>query len=207
MEETKARGRPQDAEKRARIVEAARRLFREHGVEGVAMERIAAEAGVSKVTIYARFGDKETLFEECVGHVAERMEEGLSALAMPDTTLDAALERFGVNFLAVLLSEDIQRFEPVVAMEARRNPDLAQRFFRAGPGRVHAALARALARRAEAGEIAIPDADLAAEQLIGLCQGMMPVYRRLALCPAPDEAEIRRRVRAGVRVFLGGFGS
>jgi AcrR family transcriptional regulator len=52
-----------DAERnRERILEAAGRLFAEHGLE-VALEDIAAEAGVGVGTLYRRFGDREELID------------------------------------------------------------------------------------------------------------------------------------------------
>ncbi len=53
-------GRPKDLGKRASILEAAKRLFIEQGYLGVSMDQIAAAAGVSKLTVYSHFGDKET---------------------------------------------------------------------------------------------------------------------------------------------------
>src|SRR5580700_551953 len=44
------------------ISSAARRLFLREGYERTSVDAIAAEAGVSKRTIYNRYGDKETLF-------------------------------------------------------------------------------------------------------------------------------------------------
>ena len=55
-------GRPKDLEKRAAILAAAKRLFPLSGFEGTSMDAIAAEAGVSKLTVYSHFTDKETLF-------------------------------------------------------------------------------------------------------------------------------------------------
>ena len=55
-------GRPKDLAKRAAILEAAKQLFLEQGYQGVSMDQIAATAGVSKLTVYSHFGDKETLF-------------------------------------------------------------------------------------------------------------------------------------------------
>ena len=55
-------GRPKDLEKRAAILAAAKRLFPMAGFEGTSMDAIAAEAGVSKLTVYSHFTDKETLF-------------------------------------------------------------------------------------------------------------------------------------------------
>lgn len=44
-----------------RILEAASRLFYEHGVRAVGVEAIAEEAGVTKKTLYDCFGSKEHL--------------------------------------------------------------------------------------------------------------------------------------------------
>ncbi|MFZ1392197.1 MAG: TetR/AcrR family transcriptional regulator, partial [Dokdonella sp.] len=59
-------GRPKDLEKRAAILQAAKQLFPEHGFDGTSMDTIAALAGVSKLTVYSHFVDKERLFIEAV---------------------------------------------------------------------------------------------------------------------------------------------
>ncbi|HOZ25340.1 MAG TPA: helix-turn-helix domain-containing protein, partial [Thermomonas sp.] len=59
-------GRPKDPGKRAAILDAAKRMFVAHGFDGVSMDQIASEAGVSKLTVYSHFGDKESLFAEAV---------------------------------------------------------------------------------------------------------------------------------------------
>ncbi|MET7756623.1 TetR/AcrR family transcriptional regulator [Streptomyces sp. NPDC005389] len=56
---------PRAARKRQAIVRAARDLFLREGF-GVGMDAIAAEAGVSKVTVYNHFGSKEALFTAVV---------------------------------------------------------------------------------------------------------------------------------------------
>ena len=59
-------GRPKDLGKRAAILETAKEMFIEQGFNGVSMDGIAAGAGVSKLTVYSHFGDKETLFFEAI---------------------------------------------------------------------------------------------------------------------------------------------
>ncbi|MFF3669809.1 TetR/AcrR family transcriptional regulator [Microtetraspora malaysiensis] len=49
------------ARNRAAVLEAAERLFAEHGVAAVSMDQIAAAAGVGKGTLFRRFGDKSGL--------------------------------------------------------------------------------------------------------------------------------------------------
>ncbi|WP_042073147.1 TetR/AcrR family transcriptional regulator, partial [Acinetobacter gerneri] len=55
-------GRPKDLEKRKDILEAAKSLFLKYGYHGSSMNQIAKEAGVTKLTVYNHFQDKENLF-------------------------------------------------------------------------------------------------------------------------------------------------
>ena len=56
-----AQERSDAARNREKILEAARRLVAEHGIERVSMDMLAAEAGVGKGTIFRRFGDRAGL--------------------------------------------------------------------------------------------------------------------------------------------------
>lgn len=53
--------RKQAAETRAKVVEAARRLFAERGFAAATIADVAREAGVSQQTIYGSFGGKQGL--------------------------------------------------------------------------------------------------------------------------------------------------
>jgi AcrR family transcriptional regulator len=57
---------------RLRVLEAADRLFTEHGVNNVSLDAIAAEAGVGKGTVFRRFGDRAGL---AVALLDEREQE------------------------------------------------------------------------------------------------------------------------------------
>ncbi|MBP7656876.1 MAG: helix-turn-helix transcriptional regulator, partial [Pseudoxanthomonas sp.] len=71
-------GRPKDLGKRAAILEAAKQLFAREGFNGVSMDQIAAEAGVSKLTVYSHFGDKDALFAAAVqAKCAEMLPDAL----------------------------------------------------------------------------------------------------------------------------------
>jgi TetR/AcrR family transcriptional repressor of mexJK operon len=59
-------GRPKDLVKRAAILLAAKDLFLRLGYDGSSMDAIAAEAKVSKLTVYSHFNDKETLFAAAI---------------------------------------------------------------------------------------------------------------------------------------------
>ncbi|SDU28577.1 TetR/AcrR family transcriptional regulator [Jiangella alkaliphila] len=55
------RERADAARNRVAVLDAAARLFAEHGVDGVTMDAVAAAAGVGKGTVFRRFGDKAGL--------------------------------------------------------------------------------------------------------------------------------------------------
>jgi TetR/AcrR family transcriptional repressor of nem operon len=53
---------------RDRILEAASRLFREHGIEAVGLAKIMAEANLTVGTFYTHFKSKEALVREALLH-------------------------------------------------------------------------------------------------------------------------------------------
>ncbi|WP_145865415.1 TetR/AcrR family transcriptional regulator [Streptomyces capillispiralis] len=78
-----------------RILAAAARLFYERGIHAVGVDLIAAEAGVTKKTLYDRFGSKEQLVVE---YLADRDERWRALLA---GYLDAADPEPPARVLAV----------------------------------------------------------------------------------------------------------
>jgi len=56
----------QKAETRGRILDAAARLFRESGYDGVGVDAIMNEAGLTAGGFYSHFSSKETLFAEAM---------------------------------------------------------------------------------------------------------------------------------------------
>jgi len=59
-------GSERRAQKRQAIVEKAARLFAQEGFAGCEMERVAAEVGIAKGTLYLYFPGKQELFFACV---------------------------------------------------------------------------------------------------------------------------------------------
>src|SRR5258706_8412417 len=56
---------------KARILDAAQRVFLERGYQSASLDEIAEVAPASKPTIYAHFPGKEALFEAVVGRVLD----------------------------------------------------------------------------------------------------------------------------------------
>ena len=62
---------------RARVLEAARRLFDAHGVAAVTMSDVAREAGVAKGTIFHRFGDRQGLAQALVDDAERALQDAI----------------------------------------------------------------------------------------------------------------------------------
>lgn len=74
---------------RIALVEAALRLFDRHGFHGVAIERILAEAGVAKMTLYHHFPSKDAL----VLAALERRDEDFRAAFLAAVHQDGSAPR------------------------------------------------------------------------------------------------------------------
>jgi len=70
-----------------RIREAAKSLFREHGVVSTTMDQIAVAAGVSRPTVYVYFRDKEAVLEDLAHAYAEHAQVVNRAFPGPEPTL------------------------------------------------------------------------------------------------------------------------
>lgn len=66
MEENKKRKKRDTSKKRKIILDAAIQIFSQYGFDASSMDKIAETAGVSKITIYKHFQNKEILFQEIV---------------------------------------------------------------------------------------------------------------------------------------------
>ena len=195
-------GRPKDMEKRAAILEAAKSLFVKQGFEGTSMDAIAAMAGVSKLTVYSHFRDKETLFAEAVRSKCESlMPEELfrSDLKGPLSRQLLAIAR---AFFNLVTSEDALAIHRTIIANAANAPKLAGLFWEEGPARVQAGLENFLRSEVEAGKLDIADLHRAASQFFCLLKGECHARMECGLQPAPCAREIDAHLNATVDFFL-----
>lgn len=89
------------AEKRRRILDAARLLFVRDGLRGTTMEALARAAGVAKPTLYGYFSDKDAVFTALLDDLSDALTAAFEAgMAGPGTVaqrIGAALAgKYGV---------------------------------------------------------------------------------------------------------------
>ncbi|MGE3771972.1 MAG: TetR/AcrR family transcriptional regulator, partial [Gammaproteobacteria bacterium] len=167
-----AAGRPKDLEKRGAILAAAAGLFLEQGFERTTVEAIAARAGVSKLTVYSHFEGKEGLFkalivEKCNEHFEARDFAELAVLGPHE-----ALARIAGGFLSLMYHPDVLSLHRVLMTAARQDASMNVTFWDTGPAPTIDSLARLLKRFDAAGELRVPNAQVAADQFLSMLKGV-----------------------------------
>ncbi|HEX6471016.1 MAG TPA: TetR/AcrR family transcriptional regulator [Streptosporangiaceae bacterium] len=194
-------------DKRAAIVRAARAVFGREGYTRASVDAIAAEARVSKRTIYNHYTDKEQLFlsvalagaadvTKAIGEIMERhlrkivdIEEDLIAFSLDRV---AAIRAFPDHFALVRTIE---------AEVTRLPPDMLEAWKEAGPLSAHIRLAPYLRKIAERGSLVIDDAEEAANHLTLLTVTDVNQRSFYGAIPLPQE-QVDEIVTKGVRTFL-----
>lgn len=201
----KRAGRPTDEAKRAAIVEAASQRFFDEGFAATSIEQVAADAGVSKVTIYNHFGDKRSLFTATVERECGKMRGYFSLDEVPSGSIRNRLTVIGEAMCAFLSRPEMVAFDRRIAAETEHEPAVGRAFLEAGPWRMKAAFTAYLAFAVRNGELVIEDAELAAEQFVSMCKGMGDLEHRFG--EVPDAATEKRRIIGAVDVFLAAYGA
>ncbi|GLZ76373.1 hypothetical protein Afil01_11800 [Actinorhabdospora filicis] len=190
--------------KRRQIVRAAREIFVREGFDA-GMDAIAAEAGVSKVTVYNHFGGKENLFLAVIG---DALEEVLgetvtgSARRMEESgDLREALRWAARGWAEGLGRPDVRALRDLVVGQGKRFPELGEAWRLNGPERARPGLAAIFGRLVAEGRLEMPDVDLAIVQLYALVLYPQLIHNQYG---TPLDAKTTEAlIDGGVDMFLG----
>ncbi|MFE6995867.1 TetR/AcrR family transcriptional regulator [Microbacterium sp. NPDC057659] len=195
--------------KRRQITEAALALFLRQGYAKTSMDQIAADAQVSKQTVYKQYSDKETLFRElALGIIgaSDRILQVLSAVLepAPETTaqLQDTLQRLTRTYLDSVMQPQVLALRRLLIAEADQFADLAHEYYTWGPQRAIGALAGAVQDWGEKGLIDVTDASAAASRLAFLTLG--PSLDRAMFHPGwiPSVRERKQQAAQAAEAFL-----
>ena len=207
-------GRPtrdEAARRDERVMEVAARLFLDRGFDLASMDVLAETAGVSKATLYSRFGDKRQLFITVIRHEIGRWLAPLSAIVEEVIAGDATvgvepiLLQIGRQMTQRSLDPRVVALGRVISMQASVFPELAQLAHEDGWLSAVAAVARLLNQFTSRGQIVVDDTDIAADLLLNLILGRST--RQAAYGMKPDEGAMEQRLQAAIKVFLYGTAS
>lgn len=202
---------PRVARSRAAILAAATTAFLREGYTATTMDMIAAEAGVSKRTVYNIFKDKDGLFREVTlsaSGIAEGFVAELAAALEDPADLEATLYTLARRLAKSATDPQVVRLRRLVIAEAHRFPDLAAEYYRLAPDRVIKTLAKSFESLAARGRLQLTDSRRAAEHFAFLVLGPTldrAMFRTGARGPSPKSRT--RAAEDGVRAFLAAYGA
>ena len=194
-------GRPKDLEKGAAILDAAKRLFAVQGFDGTSMDQIAAAAGVSKLTVYSHFGDKENLFIAGAKAFCEQQLPTALFEPRPELPLRERLLLIAGAFFAMISSPEAISGHRILCTPQMAGSPLPRMFWEAGPQRVHDAFAELLRWRVSNGELDIQDIPRAASQFFALLKGE-PHAQLVFGCGGKCSSETQAHLTATVDFFI-----
>lgn len=194
-------------EKRRAIAQAAHRVFGRDGFTRASVDTIAAEAEVSKRTVYNHYGSKELLFlsvlQDSAAAVAKTQTEIIERYLGAITDLETDLVAFAHAWISPLI-DHADHFALIrqINAEATHIPPAALEAWRvAGPQASEQALARQLQRIADRGLLHINDTERAATHLIHLTTGEVTQRSFYGALPL-DDSQVNTIVTNGVQAFL-----
>ncbi|RYY80915.1 MAG: TetR/AcrR family transcriptional regulator [Moraxellaceae bacterium] len=199
-------GRPKDLAKRQAILDAAKCLFLQLGFEGSSMDAIAQEAGVSKLTVYNHFNDKETLFIAAVENHCENQLPALDFDLKPDMTIESALARIALRFQSIIYSKEGLELHRLMCSMTQQNPVLVHKFFAAGPTRVLSHMTRLLEQAHRQKKLDIQDSQQAAEHFLSLFCGHRHMRVLFDIEPAPSEQQQQQLAQDNIAFFVRAYG-
>jgi TetR/AcrR family transcriptional repressor of mexJK operon len=199
-------GRPKDLGKRAAILEAAKRLFVTQGFASTSMDQIAADAGVSKLTVYSHFGDKGALFAAAVqAHFDQQLPGSLFAAADAAPLRDGLLQ-IARAFFAMIMDPDAIAGHRIMCTPQVVETGMPQQAWDAGPQRLIDMVADVLRHHVDTGELAIDNPAHAASQFLCLAKG--DLHQRVIFgCQPPLAHEVEAQLEGAVDMLLRAYGT
>jgi TetR/AcrR family transcriptional regulator, mexJK operon transcriptional repressor len=190
------------AAKHEAIARAALTLFASDGYERTSVDAIAAEAGVSKRTVYSHYGDKENLFLSVVRDTYEAMLTRIAEIVDRtawDSDLPSALTSCVTEVThSIVRAPERSTLVRLLITEAPHFPALIDLLH---TREITPLLAAPLAKLTAAGRLAATDPGQAAEHLSALTFGQVSNRSLLGTVPLTED-ETARLLTGGIHAFL-----
>lgn len=192
---------PRGEAKRQAVIDAAERIFLDQGYANASMDGIAAEAGVSKRTVYNHFPSKQDLFQA----VVDRLYAGLHEVRRRGLPLDrppvAVLTEFAEDLLAQLRRPQMQGLYRLIVSERPRFPELGLAFSAGGKGTAFALLEEYFAAQTGRGVLKVDDPWEATALFLGMLKESVYWPALLGLPVAEDSRAIGAAVAMVMKVY------
>lgn len=182
------------------ILDGALKVFAAMGYSGCTMDAVAAEAGVTKPTLYSYFPSKESLFQAMMMGKRDVMLDVFEHPSRDGMVADLLV--FAWAYADTVMRPEMLSLARLIIGEVQRFPEIGRAYQASGPDHLLRGIMRYLDGQRRAGRLDFEDAELAAQDLWGLILSA-PRTQALYMPDAlPDRATLHRYILNGLRVFL-----
>ena len=194
--------RPVDDARHQQVHDAVRALVRDQGAQ-VSMDAVAARAGCSKQTLYARYGSKQALLMQVL---SEESRRAVVLAGVPDAaSLRPGLVAFARDHLARLSEPGTIGTARLLTGQAAQFPDEVRALYRIWIDGLQERLATWLRQAMRRGLLRHDDPHSAAELLLGMIVGL-DFDRQRFLVPHRDTTDLQTQwAEFAVDSFLRAF--
>lgn len=134
------------------------------------MERIAAEAGISKQTLYNRYPDKQSLFFAVLAEYTHRVTLGATTLPSSVKTIEeltSQLHMFGLAVVKTMGNPQYLGFMRAILPEMPRQPELQKIFSTNMPERIIGSITTLIDLAQQSGIVRPVQSDIVARMFAG----------------------------------------
>ncbi|HEY0960218.1 MAG TPA: TetR/AcrR family transcriptional regulator [Novosphingobium sp.] len=199
-------GRPTREQAEARhqeLLDRALEHFLDKGFEQATIDAIAADVGMTKRTVYARYADKASLFHAALLRAIERYSVSKEEIFATDVgDIEQTLINIAMLRIDLIASRRGLKLQRVIQTESYRFPGIFEQTYDLGARPTIDFLVSILQRETAKGHLAIAEPQMAANVFMSMAVSA-PVRIILSGLPLSKE-ELDERLRFAVRLFLDG---
>lgn len=110
-----------DISTESNILEAAKRVFQNKGMDGARMQEIADEANINKAMLHYYFRSKQLLFEAVFKNAFSLLSPQLNAILNDDSSIEDKIKNFSFNYISFIIKHPY--LPNFIIQELNRNPE------------------------------------------------------------------------------------
>ncbi len=103
------------------ILDAAKRVFQNKGMDGARMQEIADEARINKAMLHYYYRSKQMLFEAVFNNAFALLAPQLNAILNDDSSVEEKIRNFTTNYISFISKHPY--LPTFIIQELNRNPD------------------------------------------------------------------------------------
>jgi TetR/AcrR family transcriptional repressor of mexJK operon len=186
--------------KQGAIKAAAKELFLRHGYASTTMEMVAAQAGVSIMTLYRHFRGKDVLFQAVIAYLCEQKEKP-DRDTLWEGSPSEVLYKLGLARLNYPLNAEEIALYRVVIGALEHFPEVGRMYDHLFEKAIDR-LSVYFQELDQQGILQVSSPRFSAQAFLSLLQGQFVERARLGIVPAPTNEEIEQHVVECVTFFL-----